>query len=192
MLGVVLVATPPTYHRISTVVIFAALAAATIVDWVSPRKLKPIALAALCLASAYCNLNYYFNEYRKKRLPEFSPVIARIMSEYKDTHQIVDASHAGIVTPERKAKGDLVYHNFLLDNELPGIKVIEILNKRDTWTLGGSQAAKVLVVIRTETLSEIGVYPPAGYSVRKTWEDTSAKAPVPVPLTIVELVKEPS
>ena len=192
VLGVVLVATPPTYHRISTVVIFAALAAATIVDWVSPRKLKPIALAALCLASAYCNLNYYFNEYRKKRLPEFSPVIARIMSEYKDTHQIVDASHAGIVTPERKAKGDLVYHNFLLDNELPGIKVIEILNKRDTWTLGGSQAAKVLVVIRTETLSEIGVYPPAGYSVRKTWEDTSAKAPVPVPLTIVELVKEPS
>lgn len=191
VLGVLLVATSPTYHRISTVVIFAALAAATIVDWISPRRFKPIALTAFCVASAYCNLNYYFNEYPKKRLPELSSVIARIMSEYKNTHQIVDASHAGIITPEAKTEGALVYHAALLQNELPGVAIIELLNKGDTWTLGGTQATKVLLVTRSETLSEIGVHPPAGYSVRKTWEDTSAKVPLPVRLTMVELVKEP-
>jgi hypothetical protein len=192
VMGVLLVGTPPTYHRISTIVIFAALAAATMVDWIAPKRLKSLALTAFCVASAYCNLNFYFNTYPKQRLPEFSSVIARIMAPFKDTHEIVDASSAGIVTPEQKSRGALVYHNELLGADLPGAKIVEVLNKNETWTLGEARGSKILVIARTEAITEMGVHPPSGYTVGKMWEDRSIGAPEPVSLTIVELVKKPS
>lgn len=190
VLGVLLIRSPPTYHRISTIVVFTALAAATIVDWISPKRFKGLALTAFCIASAYCNLNYYFNTYPKQRLPEFSSVVARILSPYKTTHTVVDASWAGLVTPEQKARGALVFHNELLGAELPGAQIIEVLHKGDIWTLGGAHGSSILLVARTEAISEIGVHPPTGYTVGKMWEDHSAGAPQPVSLTVVELVRE--
>jgi hypothetical protein len=190
VLGVLLIGSPPTYHRISTIVIFAALVAATVVDWISPKRLKPLALIGLCLASAYCNLNYYFITYPKQRQPEFSSVVARILTPYRGTHEIVDASNAGYVTPEQKARGAIQYHTELLGAELQGAKVLEILSKNDMWTLGGAQAPKVLLITRTKTISELGVHPPSGYTVRSIWEDRTVGAPEPVSLTMVELEKD--
>jgi len=191
VLGVLLVGTPPTYHRISTIVIFAALGAATVVDWIFPKRLKSLALTLFCLASAYCNLNYYFNVYPKQRRPEFSSVVARILTPYKGTHEIVDASYAGLLTPEQRAGGAAVYHNALIRAELRGAKIIEIINKEDMWPLGGAQSPKVLLITRSKTIAELGVHPPSGYKILAIWEDNSVGAPEPVSLTIVELQKEP-
>lgn len=191
VLGVVIIATPPTYHRVSTVVIFAALAAATLVDSLSPRMLKSVALTALCVGSAYCNLEYYFIKYPQRRLPELSSVIARVICPYKNTHDIIDASHAGFVTPEQQKKGAIVFHESLLVADCRGAQVHQVLHKEEIWNLPGAQRSKVLVVATSSTIKELGIHPPAGYSVQTTWEDSSIGAPGPVSLTMVELIKNP-
>jgi hypothetical protein len=192
IIGVLLVATPPTYHRISTIVVFAALGGAAMVDWITPKRLKIIALVAFSLGSAFCNLNYYFSVYPTQRRPEFSSVLTRIIAPYKSTHNIVDASHAGLVTPEQQARGALVYHHELFKFELAGALITEILDENKVWTLGEINSPKVLLVVRSNTISKIGEHPPLGYRINRKWEDRSIGAPRTQWITVVELDREGS
>ena len=189
VIGVLLVGTPPTYHRISTVVIFAALGAATIVDWIAPKRFKFLVLTIFCLASGYCNLKYYFYTYPTQRLPHFSSVVTRIMSPYKNSHTIIDASHAGVIPPEQKNTGTLVYHHELLKAELRGAKIIEILDLDDIWNIQDSMGSAILIVCRSEQVDQIGVRPPPSYTIVNSWKDDSTGAPQRVSLSVFELTK---
>jgi 4-amino-4-deoxy-L-arabinose transferase-like glycosyltransferase len=98
--GVFLLSTPPTYHRIAVVVLFACLA----VGWALAglaRGLKengvrgwtPAVLAGVVVAgSAWLNLDQYFRKEPRIRRLDAAMGVGKLICRYASTHTVIDAT----------------------------------------------------------------------------------------------------
>jgi hypothetical protein len=161
--GVVMCAELTSYHRIVTLAVFTSLAAAMVCEYVLPRRLTAIAAGVVCLCSTYVNLNRYFVQEPKRLSPAGAQLwVAKQFCGYAKSHAIVDASRPEGLLPTRGFVEFIRFECKTDDYHL-------VPEPGKVWQLAGTQRDKVLVVVSSSTLARIGMSPPQGYEVVRSW-----------------------
>ena len=182
--GCVLCATAITYHRILTVVPFACLAAAAIIDAALPRWAAVVGLIVLCCLSANSNLNYYFTIYPKQRPPAYQMVMAHNLKQYGSSYVLVDASRPDTLSfPD----AERLVNFYRFETKIKDI--IRVSKPSDIWKLGETKAEKVILVTSSNRLSAAGILPSSGYSIKNMWQHEARLGDGPLLLNFFELQK---
>ena len=185
--AVLLTASPPTYHRISVVLLFSSLAVAWLVVGmgrvIAARLRAPLVVPALAVAvagaSAFLNLHYYFAGFPRTTSSDAGFVLGNLICRYAPTHTIVDAT--------KLDRNEYVStFNRYPDFECPEAKRVRIESSEKLWDLVELTSAPRVVLI-VPTAVEAG-HPgsPGGYRLARRSVDASIRLPAPMPLTVLE------
>ncbi len=180
LIGLVLCIGEVTYHRVLTSIGFASLAVTALVDSFLPRRISSLGLGALCLASAYLNLDWYFRSYPKLVGVTATTGIATIVCPFAKTHTIVDA------TGPNGGQWGYEYHS-ALDAECGPLKYQGVTNASELWNVVGTLRGNVLVITRTSALAQIGEVAPTNYTIIRKWKDDRISTPENISLSVFDL-----
>jgi 4-amino-4-deoxy-L-arabinose transferase-like glycosyltransferase len=180
--GVLLLSTPPTYHRIAVVVLFACLvegwALIGLARWSMERGMLRWTAGALAgavvLGSAWLSLHHYFCEEPRIRRIDAGMGVGRWICRYARTHTVIDATgvaddrFAGLECPEARplrSEADADRLEALLESERP--------------------ARAVVILPASVEIGETG--PSRSYRLTRRSVDRSIGYPAELPLSILEL-----
>jgi hypothetical protein len=182
-IGLVLCIGEVTYHRVLTSIGFVALAVTALVDSFLPRRAANLALGALCLLSAYLNLNWYFRSYPQSIGLSATSGLATTICPFSKTHTIVDA------TGPNGGPWGFEYHS-ALDAECGPLTYKAVTNTSELWNVVGTLRGKVLVITRTPVVAQIGEAIPADFVTVKKWRDDRISNPEKISLSVFDLYRQ--
>lgn len=177
--GALLLSTPPTYHRIAVVVLFACLvvgwALAGLARWWMEQgapRWKPAVLAGIVVVgSAWQNLNHYFREESEIRGVDAGMVVGRWICRYASTHTVIDTT----------GSSDDRYMRL----ECPEARPIRLEANRLEAFLESARPAKAVVILPTSVEASQAARP-GNYRLVRRSLDRSISYPAGLPLSIIE------
>jgi len=185
--GVLLCASPPTYHRTLVVLLFSSLGVAWTVTGLArlltdrPRTRRYVTAAialAVVVASAWLNLHYYFRELGRTRLTDAGFALGNVICRYAGTHTVIDAT----VLDGREYVPPSGYP-LLECPEAKRIRVERVSDLRRLSELTGAE--RVLLVVPSDVEA---ANPPElrGYHLVRRFVDSSIQLPTRLSLSILE------
>ncbi|HEV8232701.1 MAG TPA: glycosyltransferase family 39 protein [Thermoanaerobaculia bacterium] len=193
--GVLFCASPPTYHRISVVLLFSCLAVAwTLVGlarvlagevrgraW---RWVPAAAVLAVVGASAWSNLHDYFREEPQIGRLEAGLGVGRLICRYAPTHTVIDAT---ALDGHEYAPA----YNQYLQLECPGAKRLRVEAAARLWAFPDmTDAARVALIVPTVAESA-NPGRPRGYRLVRRSVDRSIRSPADLSLSVLEFERVP-
>jgi hypothetical protein len=185
--GVLLCASPPTYHRTLVVLLFSCLGVAWTVAGlarlVAPRpRTRRYFTAAIALAvvaaSAWFNLHYYFRELPRTRLTDAGFELGNVICRYAGTHTVIDAT----VLDGREYVPSSEYP--LL--ECPEAERIRVERVSDLQRLSELTGAERIVLVVPSDVEAANPAELRGYHLVRRSVDTSIQLPTRLSLSILE------
>ncbi len=181
----------PSFHRVSTALLFVALAVgsalaqllAVICDGVrlGPRSV-PISGLGIAAAAIIANADFYFRQYPAARGMWHTMGLAWIECSYVASHVVLEATSLDgnqYVPVDNKAR-PLLCHGW-------EDSIIHVTRAAELWEIDRFTQADDVVLIVPEAVAQAHPGRPRGYRIVRHYVDDRIRAPAPLPLAVIEL-----